>query len=216
VAAPSGACILLKMSGPFTFARAAIRSATTRLSRAGKRVLLLATAILSLSAASPGAAQAPTANQFQIEAVFLFNFTQFVSWPASAFAGAADPFVICVLGEDPFDGYLDDTVRGERVGERSLVVRRYRHIEEIDVCHVLFISKSENSKLSQILVQLAGRGVLSVSDADHFGKRGGMVRFVVEQNRVRLRVNVEAAKAAGLTFSSKLLRVVDIVDTDKD
>ena len=175
--------------------------------------MLLVAGTLALMVALPGIAQTPGANEFQIEAVFLFNFSQFVVWPPTAFADENDPFVICLLGTDPFGAYLDDTVRDETVNRRRLLVKRYRRAEEVDNCHILFISKSEAGRLSEALVRLQGRSVLSVSDADNFGRRGGMVRFVVERNHVRLRVNVEAAKKAGLTISSKLLRVVDIVET---
>jgi hypothetical protein len=197
------------------FAHAAVCS-TARSSLAGVWTLLLAAGILALQVSPSGLAQTPAANEFQIEAVFLFNFTQFVIWPSTAFADANDPFVICVLGEDRFGAYLDDTIRGEKVAERSMVVKRYRRVEDIDVCHILYISKSEATKIREVLARLQGRSVLSVSDADRFGRDGGMIRFVVEHNHVRLRINLQAAKAAGLTISSKLLRVVDIVETGKD
>ena len=203
------------MRGPLGLARAAVCS-TALSCLAVIRALLLAAAILSLLAAPQALAQTPAANEFEIEAVFLFNFTQFVVWPSTAFADANDPFVICVLGEDRFGGYLDDTIRGETVDQRSMIVKRYRRMEEIDACHILFISKSEASSVRDVLVRLRGRSVLSVSDAENFGRQGGMVRFVVEHNRVRLRINVEAARAAGLAISSKLLRVADIVRTGKD
>jgi hypothetical protein len=202
--------------GPFGFAAHSAICSTARCSLTGIRTVLLAAGILSLQVAPEGLAQTPAANEFQVEAVFLFNFTQFVIWPSTAFTDATDPFVICLLGEDRFGAYLDDTIRGERIAQRSMVVKRYRRLDDIDVCHILFISKSEGSKVSEILVRLQGRNVLSVSDADNFGRRGGMIRFVVEHNHVRLRVNLQAAKAAGLTISSKLLRVVDIVETGKD
>jgi hypothetical protein len=82
------------------------------------------------------------------------------------------------------------------------------------VCHVLFISQSEAADLDRILSELKGRALLTVSDLESFSRRGGIVRFVNENNRVRLRVNVEAAKAARLTISSKLLRVAEIVATE--
>ena len=38
-----------------------------------------------------------------------------------------------------------------------------------------------------------------------------MMQFVTDNNRIRLRINVEAARLAGLTISSKLLRPAEIV-----
>lgn len=171
--------------------------------------------MLSISARS-AQAQAPAVHEFQIEAAFLFNFANFVDWPASAFADAQAPLAICILGEDPFDGFLDETVNGERAAGRPLVVQRSQHIEETGACQILFISRSESPRLAMILEHLRGRNVLTVSNAEDFGRRGGMVRFVVENSRVRLRINAEAAKAAHLELSSKLLRIAEIVDAGGD
>ena len=166
---------------------------------------------LLFTARPDAAAQSGVTQEFQIKAVFLYNFVQFVDWPAGAFAGPQDPLIIGVLGEDPFGTALDDAVAGETVNGRSLVVRRFRRVEDIDRCHVLFISRSENARLGPILTALKGRSILTVGDAEEFTRRGGMIRFVTENNKVRLRINVEAAKAAGLTISSKLLRPAEIV-----
>ena len=141
------------------------------------------------------------------EAVFLFNLAQFVDWPARAFPDAKAPVVIGVLGDDPFGSYLDETLRGESVRNRPLMLQRYRRVSEIKLCHVLFISRSESDRLEQIFGVLRGRNVLTVGDTEDFNSRGGMIRMVTEKKRIRIRINMEAVKAAGLTISSKLLRL---------
>ena len=151
-------------------------------------------------------AQRDPAPEYQIKAVFLFNFAQFVEWPAGAFPQAATPLVIGILGEDPFNGYLDETVRGETVNSHPLVVQRFRAVEEVKACHILFISRGETQRLTQILASLKGRYILVVSDA---GQQGEMIKFFTEKNKIRLRINAEATRAAGLTISSKLLRLAD-------
>jgi hypothetical protein len=161
-------------------------------------------------------AQTTVSREYQVKAVFLFNFAQFVDWPPDAFASPQAPLVIGVLGDDPFDGYLDETVRGEKVNNHPLVIQRYRWVEEIKSCHILFISQSASGRLEEILARLKSRNILTVSDAEDFARRGGMIRFVTENNKIRLRINVDAAKAAELTISSKLLRPARIVTTGKD
>jgi len=159
-----------------------------------------------------GAVVSPeVAGDYKIKAVFLFNFSQFVDWPAAAFSAAGAPFVIGVLGEDPFGPYLDQAVTGEVVDGRPLTVARYRQAGDIKFCHILFISRSEGSRLSQILDSVKGRSILTVSDLDGFADRGGMIQLVRENNRIRLKVNLQAAKAANLTISSKLLRPGSVV-----
>jgi hypothetical protein len=172
-------------------------------------VLLLSSGLSLLAETAPPA-------EYQLKAVFLFNFAQFVEWPPEAFPEAQTPLIIGVLGEDPFGIYLDDTVRGEKVNNRPLIVQRYHRLDEIKTCHILFVSQSEANRLEPIFTSLKGRNTLTVSDAVGFAQRGGMIRFVTERNKIRLRINLEAAKAANLTISSKLLRPADIVAPGKD
>jgi hypothetical protein len=160
-------------------------------------------------------AQSAPAAEYQVKAVFLFNFAQFVEWPPSAFPERQTPLVIGVLGQDPFGTYLDETVRGERVNNRPLAVRRYRRVEEIQTCHVLFISRSEAARLSQILAGLKYRKILTVADGESAAGSSVMIQFVTQQNKIRLRINPEAAKAANLTISSKLLRLGDVADAGR-
>jgi len=154
--------------------------------------------------------------EYQLKAVFLFNFAQFVDWPQESFPEAQTPLVIGVLGEDPFGTYLDDIVSGETVNNRQLEIQRYRRVDEMKTCHILFISQSESKRLEQIVAALKGRSVLTVSDSVGFTRSGGMIRFVTERNKLRLRINLEAATAANLTISSKLLRPAEIVKPGKD
>lgn len=170
---------------------------------------------LALVAARPARADAPSA-EYQVKAVFLFNFAQFVDWPATAFPEAHAPIVIAVLGKDPFGDYLDNLVKDERIGERPLVVRRCSRVDQLAGCHLVFISRSESRELEAILAKLKGQPLLTVGDADAFTRAGGMVRFAMEGGRIRLRINVEAAKASQLTISSKVLRPDTIVSPARD
>ena len=156
------------------------------------------------------AAQAARASEYEVKAVFLFNFAQFVDWPPEAFPAPDTPLVICVLGQDPFGPALDQTVRDERLGGRPFQVRRYQSVDEIKTCHILFISRPEGNRPEAILAGLRNSPILTVSDADGFAERGGMIRFVTDRNHIRLQINPDAAQAASLTISSKLLRVAEI------
>jgi hypothetical protein len=163
---------------------------------------------LSPPAAPPG--------EYQLKAVFLFNFAQFVEWPPQAFPDAQAPLIIGVLGMDPFGAYLDETVRGATVNNRPLIVQRYGRVEDINTCHILFISRSETDRLEQILASLRGRQILTVSDAEDAALRGVMIRMITVENKIRLRINLEEAQAANLKISSKLLRPAEIVTSGND
>jgi hypothetical protein len=154
--------------------------------------------------------------EYEVKAVFLFNFTQFVEWPADAFANSTSPLVIGVLGEDPFGAVLDEAVRGEKVNGRSLVVQRYRSAAEINNCQLLFLSSSESPRVTQTLESLKGHSILTVSDIDGFAGKGGIIRMATLNRKIHLRINLDAAQAARLTLSSKLLRPAEIVADGED
>ena len=186
-----------------------------RINRGLSAAWLVLSALLLSS--GPGlSAEPPAPREYQLKAVFLFNFAQFVEWPPQAFADAQTPLVIGVLGRDPFGAYLDEAVRGETVNNRSLVVRRYGRVEDIDTCHILFISRSEGDRLEKILARLRGRNILTVGDAEGFGLHSVMIRLVTVENKIRLRINLEVAQAANLRISSKLLRAAQIVTSGND
>jgi YfiR/HmsC-like len=195
--------------------RGLARQRAKRINRSLSAVCLVLSAWL-LSGGLGLSAQAAPLREYQLKAVFLFHFAQFVEWPPQAFPDAQAPLVIGVLGMDPFGVYLDETVRGETVNNRPLAVQRYGRVEDIHTCHVLFISQSETDRLEQILASLSGRSILTVADTEGFALRGVMIRLITVENKIRLRINLEAAQAANLRLSSKLLRPAEIVTSGND
>ncbi len=155
-------------------------------------------------------AQKPPSREYQLKAAFLFNFSQFVEWPESSFTSDNGPLVIGVVGENPFGGYLAETVSGEKVNNHPLIIRYYSNPEEIKNCHILFINLTDAKKIERITDNLKGQAVLTVSDAPDFAKYGGMIKFFTRDNKIKFLINHEAAKAANLVISSKLLRLAEI------
>jgi hypothetical protein len=177
--------------------------------RALKIPLIWRIAILAFASCAAWAGTAPS--EYQVKAAFLFNFAHFIEWPVDAFQQPDAPFAVCVLGEDPFGSTLDDIVRGETINQHPLVVKRLHDLRDTGVCNILFIARSELSRLDEILPALKGRSILTVSEADGSDRRGVMIRLMTENNRIRLRIDLAAARAGNLTISSNLLRPAEIV-----
>jgi hypothetical protein len=182
-----------------------LRDVSRKTRFAGALVAVIAAAYAAVCVAATAPAE------YQVKAVFLFNFTQFVEWPAGAFTDEKAPFVIGVLGRDPFGANLDEAVRGERVGSRELVVRRYDSLDKLGDCQILFVSDLSSERPTELAAALQGRSVLTVGDAQGRAGRDVVIGFVSDRNRIRLRINLKAAQDAGLVISSKLLRPAEIV-----
>lgn len=190
-------------------------STTTRhrsyIKRAG-RYKAIGSAMLSLLFMAQAHAQHYPTRENQVKAVFLFNFTQFIEWPSNAFTSHESPFIIGVLGNDPFGNYLEETVKGEKMMNHPLTVQHYKDLRELQRCHLLFIAYSDPQKIREALDALRGRKTLTVSDSDNFAEEGGMIRFFTQDNKIKLQINLTTAKAADLNISSKLLRVSEIIE----
>ena len=52
---------------------------------------------------------------------------------------------------------------------------------------------------------------MTVSDIDGFAEAGGLMQFVIEENRVRFLVNLDVAKQSKLRVSAKLLALAHVV-----
>jgi hypothetical protein len=149
------------------------------------------------------AAHAQATLEYPVKAAFLVRFGDYVDWPASAFASASAPLVVCVVGEDPFGAALDKAAGNQLAHGRPIVVRRSKAVTAASGCHIAFIEMADAARLEQQLDALRGAPVLTVTD----GKSGGagIINFVVRQERVRFDIDDEAAGQRGLDISSKVL-----------
>jgi hypothetical protein len=150
-------------------------------------------------------AQPNQPSEYQIKAAFLFNFAKFVQWPASALPDPASPVVIGVLGRNDFGDALEQTLHGKSIDTHPVLLKVFHTVAEVTNCQVLFISTSEKGRLDKTLGGLQGMNVLTVGEMDEFISAGGMVNFVIQDNRIRFEINNDAAEKAGLKISSKLL-----------
>jgi hypothetical protein len=179
-----------------------------------RRKWLVKLAGLCLAGVTAAAADTtPGAGEYEVKAAFLYNFTKFTDWPPKAFSSSNAPMVIGIVGEDPFGKTIDDVVSGEVVAGHPLIVKRLRPDDDLRSCHVLFISRSEKERLLDVLRQLKGNPVLSVSEISGFAEQGGMVNFQLANKTVKMEINQAAAEQAGLQISAKLLKLARVVSS---
>jgi hypothetical protein len=162
--------------------------------------------ILLLAAAAAALGQRPlaagTLEEGQVKAAFLLNFAKFVQWPAAS----AGPLVIGVTGDDGLGEIVERTVRDRMVSGRPVMMKRMTPADDPDDCHILYIAGARAREAAEILQRVSGP-VLTIGETVQFVRDGGMVRFFVENNRMRFHINQKNAEAAGLKVSSQLLNL---------
>lgn len=168
-------------------------------------LLLCCLAMCSTEAATP-----PAASEYQVKAAFLFQFSRFVEWPREAFANSDAPLLICVLGTNPFGPALAEMAEGELAYTHPLQVQSHDRVEDLDACHIVFVSSDKENVSRRVVQYLSGKSVLTVSDSSDFARHGGVIGLVTVNGKVRVQVNRNSADAAQLKISAKLLRVADL------
>src|SRR6201988_2183540 len=184
------------------------------LRRQGILIIALSIALSGAPEAFAQASDASDSSEYLIKAGFIFNFAKFVEWPSAAFAQPDSPIVIGILGTDPFGTIIDKIVQDKKVGARGFVVKRLKwgaDLKELSTCKILFVGASERAHIDELVQIVKGLPILTVGETPGFAQHGGVIRFVLEDNRVRFEVNVEAAHQAALTISSRLLTLARII-----
>jgi hypothetical protein len=179
-----------------------------------KTLRLIAAGLMCVALAVPSRAQ--TANsadssEYLIKAGFTYNFAKLMQWPANAFPQANSPIVIGILGTDPFGTTLDAVLAGKKVNARNFVVKHLKWGTDIKGCNILYVSTSEAAHLDEIFRLIKGQPILTIGQMPDFARRGGIINFIIEDDKVRFEVNVEAAKQADINISSRLLTLAKII-----
>jgi hypothetical protein len=165
-----------------------------------------------LMAAPPHAiAQGDNQGEYRVKLAFLYNFAQFVQWPADTFPDSGAPLSICVAGDNPFKGEIEQSLSGRTIGGHPIEVRRLNPEEDPHACQMIFVRASEMKAAPRILASSKGSSTLTVGEAKGFAERGGIINLTREENKLRFEVNIDAAAQTRLKISSKLLALAKIV-----
>ena len=179
-----------------------------RIARVTAIVLL---ALIAVGRPAAAVDSSPRSPEYLIKAAYLYNFAMFVEWPAEAFRAADSPIVIGIVGSDPFGWAIDRIVQDTRINKRRIVVERLQSNQDVRHCHIVVVSASDTARISELAQRLDGMAILIVGDTADAARRGGTVDFTVNDNKVGFEINLDAARRARLTISSKMLSLARIV-----
>jgi hypothetical protein len=169
---------------------------------------LWATCGLSLMALSGYAASQviSTQNPYNVEVAYLRNFARYVAWPDNTFHDSRAPWQVCVLGPGPFAEVMEETLHGRTERGRSSEVLRVEKLEHLPHCQILYVAYRNAARRRAAISALKNKAVLTVGNSPDFMREGGIIQFFVD-DRVRMSINLDQARAALLTIPTKMLEV---------
>src|SRR3954466_10136508 len=145
----------------------------------------LALAMVSAVATVPGrAAEEGVSKEYAVKAAFLYNFTKFIEWPATAFKSDTSPLIIGILGHDPFDGELGRIVKRRKLNGREIEVRHVTTVEDAKGIQLLFVPAGEEKRWEMLSEALKAYPVLTVSESVLDGTSPTMIRFFIDADKV--------------------------------
>lgn len=179
---------------------------------------MLLPAISVAAATSAHAQDTEASSEYLIKAGYIYNFANLVQWPSASFSQPDSPIVIDILGDDHFGSTLDRALQGKKIGGHPFVIKRLRSVSELSKsvdnpkeCQILYVTASALPHLSEVIQAVKGLPILTIGEMPGFARSGGIINLVLEDNRIRFEVNVQAAKDADLSISSRLLALARIV-----
>jgi len=174
-----------------------------------------------------------SSREYQVKAAFLYNFIKFVDWPKEKMGDANEPITLGIIGRDPF-GKVFESVKNKKVKGRGFMIKRFKSIEALKIsggeykaelsrqieslrkCHLLFVCSSEKGVLKEIISIVRDHPVVTVGDMKGFLESGGIINFVMENQKVRFEISAAAAKRAKVQIRSQLLRLAKRVVKGKN
>lgn len=154
--------------------------------------------------------QGTSANEYDIRAAMLFNLTQFIDWPAWKLDSSHPQFLICIAGQDPIGPKIDHYLTDKIVGTKPVLVRHLSMLENANSCHMLYVSEGERKRLQQMEPELIKSAVLTISERANAISPDQIVGLPITDEHVHIDINLGTAQRAGLTVSSKLLRLATV------
>jgi hypothetical protein len=145
-----------------------------------------------------------TADEYGLKAAFLYNLAKFVDWPPSKFKQDDAPLVIGVTGQDAFDR-AKAIIRDKTIEKHKVVIRLLASEAEIPDCHILFLTRSQKQRAAEMVNAANKAAVLTVGETEEFLEAGGMIRFYIVADNLRLEIADESVRAAGLNIKATAL-----------
>ena len=141
----------------------------------------------------------------EIKALFIYNFANFVDWPAKAFKSTDAPLQICLYGQVRFETMLQQFA-GTPIGTHELQITQTDRLEQIQTgCHILFVAEDRLAQLPDFFNQIQYLYVLSVGEQSAFTSNGGIINMFRTEDQMSFDINLDAATSNGLVISSDLL-----------
>ncbi len=136
------------------------------------------------------------------EALFIYNFSRLIEWPANYKSG---PFIIGVLGNNTeIIKELESYTAGKSVGSQAISIRVFNSVDEVMACHTLFLPFPEAKNLPAVLSKTDGKSTLVITEKNGSIEKGAGINFIVIGDKLKFEFSPANISKNNIKVSSKL------------
>lgn len=149
-----------------------------------------------------------TRQEYNLKAVFIYNFSRYIQWNEVKDTG---PFEIAVIGDSEIINPLNNIAVKKLVNDRKIFIKHFQDISDINSCHILFIPESKIKHMDEILEKVKQYNTLTIADSEGAAVKGVAINFVMVKEKIKFELNSLAIDRVGLKVSSQLKKIAILV-----
>lgn len=180
-----------------------------------RSIYIFSIALLLAITCFPSTTLGQHAEEYALKASYINRFMHFVTWPEKDGVQSSSQLEICILGENPFDGDLEKVFVKQTDDDKEVKIKYISDIDEAANCDVLFVAESKKNEISDILEKVSDKQILTIGDTKGFFNAGVIITFYIESDRLKFKINLDAAKKSKIVFDPYLLDYAIIPDSSE-
>lgn len=180
-----------------------------------RRALIVVLCSLLFTGPATALADPLIAPEYEVKLGFIYNFINFTTWPDEALKNNPDTLTMCFASDHPSSSALFK-LNGKSLKGRQIKVLAFDSETCLEQSQILFFATQDKVFIEEVLDLTEGRSILTIGEVEGFTKLGGVINFFKDRNRLRFRINTDAAVRNELKLSSQLLGSAQIVTEGKE
>lgn len=146
---------------------------------------------------------------YKAYSLYVYNFMKYIEWPEEESNG---DFIIGLFGESPINSELKNLALNKKLKGRNIVLRKFNSLEEINTCHLLYVTASNNKLIKSINVQFKDKSTLIIGEREGGVYSGAALSFFIsDEDELNFDINKKELENHRLKIASSLVNLGHVV-----
>lgn len=135
----------------------------------------------------------------KVQSLYMYNFIKNIQW-----SNVSDTYVVGVYANDAVVNEINAVLGIRQFNGKSIVVKKISSPLQASNCHLVYVSAPNAAQVAAIKSSANLKNTLVVSEKGQL-RNGASIAFVLENSKLKFKINESACKASGLQVSKGLI-----------